>query len=255
MGRCWQSSLDVAVCVRALSFGSPLCPCPCIGQLAPVVAGWLQGHRAHDHVLCLLVSWFGTQVFPVAAKARANPHSRYLYPDPGTTPREPTGDFYQVSVDAKAAAAIAKLKSKVERLRRERDEAEQQAAAWFREEQEKLARSQQADASPFSATTISGGGISSSGGSVGQSTVGSENGTSGGGGGGGIPGGGRVVASLRAEGLKLKRELQEAREEADRLRRLSSQGTMDGSAGSVGREGDPSARALNGLEVRVSWFC
>eukprot|EP00752_Nemacystus_decipiens_P008082 g7223.t1 len=139
----------------------------------------------------------------------------------------------KVAVDAKAAAAIAKLKSKVERLRRERDDAEKQAAAWLRTEQEKFARSQ---TDPGATASDSGGGMSSSGGSVGD-----ENGR---GDGGGVPGGGPVVASLRAEGLKLKKELQEAREEAERLRRTPSQGVVDGSW--TASAGDP-MRSMNGF--------
>lgn len=134
-------------------------------------------------------------------------------------------------MDAKAAAAITKLKSKVDRLRRERDEAEKQAAVWLRAEQEKLARA---------AAQGSGGDHAA--------PVATVNGS-----GGGAPpggGGGAVVASLRAEGLQLKRELQEAREEAERLRRTSSQGAMDSGA-SLDSGGDPTTRAVNGV-LKVS---
>lgn len=48
---------------------------------------------------------------------------------------------------AKAAAAIAKLRAKVERLRKERDEAEEQAAKWLNEQQANLRQQLAADMS------------------------------------------------------------------------------------------------------------
>lgn len=48
---------------------------------------------------------------------------------------------------AKAAAAIAKLRAKVERLRKERDEAEDQAAKWLNEQQANLRQQLAADMS------------------------------------------------------------------------------------------------------------
>lgn len=144
----------------------------------------------------------------------------------------------KVMVDAKAAAAIAKLKSKVDRLRRERDDAEKQAAAWLKAEQEKLAGGG------------GGGGVQGGDRAAPVATVnGGENGWADHGDGGVSPGlgGGPVVASLRAEGLQLKRELQEAREEAERLKRMAPPGAMD----SAGNSGDQT-QLMNGLaKVRV----
>ncbi|CAM9813963.1 unnamed protein product [Scytosiphon promiscuus] len=126
-----------------------------------------------------------------------------------------------VSVDYKAAAAIAKLKSKVDRLRRERDQAEAQAAEWLRTEQEKLAAA---------AATATATGSAPSSASRGEGS-GDDSGS---GGGGGPSGGSPVVASLRAESLKLQRELRDAKEEAKRLRKKAEAG--GGASVTVGAE-------------------
>lgn len=134
-----------------------------------------------------------------------------------------------MTVDAKAAAAIAKLKSKVDRLRRERDGAEKQAAALFRAEHSRMELEKHAKANAGATDEAGNGSL-------------------------GAPAGGAVVASLRAEGLKLRRELQEAREEAERLRRTSSVGTVDSGGSFAEGSGGEGGQKTRALTVRFFFF-
>ncbi|CBJ32859.1 hypothetical protein Esi_0381_0007 [Ectocarpus siliculosus] len=120
---------------------------------------------------------------------------------------------HQVSVDQKAAATIAKLKNKVNRLRRERDDAEVQASNWLKSEQERMA------------LNSNSGSTSSNFNSSSNSTALIEAGPGAGGGGGRVSSGGPVVASLKAESLQLKKELQDARAEAERFKRKLASGS------------------------------
>ncbi|CAM9819708.1 unnamed protein product, partial [Ectocarpus sp. 8 AP-2014] len=128
----------------------------------------------------------------------------------------------QVSVDQKAAATIAKLKNKVNRLRRERDDAEVQASNWLKSEQERMA------------LNSNSGSTSSNFNSSSNSTALVEAGPGAGGGGGRVSSGGPVVASLKAESLQLKKELQNARAEAERFKRKLGSGAGLSPRGLVG---------------------
>lgn len=137
----------------------------------------------------------------------------------------------QVSMDQKAAATIAKLKNKVNRLRRERDEAEVQASNWLKSEQERLA--------------LNGNSNSNSDNNSSDSTALIEAGPGAGAGGSRVSIGGPVVASLKAESLRLKKELQNAREEAERLKKkFNSGGGLSPNVAPAGRSS--SARDLVG---------
>lgn len=102
----------------------------------------------------------------------------------------------------KAAAAIAKLRAKVERLRKERDEAEEQAAKWLNEQQAKLKKQLAAAAADElqSNSDFGGGGMTTDGVDYGDGL------------------GGAAVAHLRAESLKLREELEASRKEANMLK-------------------------------------
>ncbi|CAB1118110.1 unnamed protein product [Ectocarpus sp. CCAP 1310/34] len=140
---------------------------------------------------------------------------------------------HQVSVDQKAAATIAKLKNKVNRLRRERDDAEVQASNWLKGEQERMA------------LNSNSGSTSTNFNSSSNSTALIEANPAAAGGGGRVSSGGPVVASLKAESLQLKKELQNARAEAERLKKkLGSRAGLSPNVASAGSGG--SARGLVG---------
>lgn len=107
---------------------------------------------------------------------------------------------------SKAAAAIAKLRAKVERLRKERDEAEEQAAKWLNEQQAKL-KKQLAAAAAEDLQSGDGDVLDvATDGKAPKVGPGQEGGA------------GLVVASLKAESLKLREELEASRQEAKMLK-------------------------------------
>lgn len=132
--------------------------------------------------------------------------------------------------DYKTAAALAKLRSKVDRLRKERDGAEAQAAKWLNAQREKLR--QEMASTPTAAAN-------------GQDSDGSSP-ENAGGGNGMAPPNGPVVASLKAESSRLKRELDNAKKEAQRLRERAANNTN----GSIRGIGDVSTfSGLAGLNL------
>lgn len=111
--------------------------------------------------------------------------------------------------EMKAAAVIAKLKAKVSRLRSERDGAEKQAAEWLNNQQEKFKR----EMAVASAPTGSREAVSNGRGSLDiDANAGADAGGAGVARAPPTPGG-PVVASLKAEGLKLQKELDDSRKE------------------------------------------
>lgn len=179
--------------------------------------------------------------------------------------------------EVKAAAAIQKLKAKVERLRKERDGAEKQAAAWLQSEKEKL-RQEFANASttssalpmagtpataPVSSSPEKVAAVSSDGDgrsfgdgktrhrNVTSKSFSAEGGDSGGGGGGVGPrkNSGPVVASLKAESSRLKRELDESKKEA---KRWKDRATANGSSGGGGMSGGFSRGVSSGGSTNTS---
>lgn len=136
-----------------------------------------------------------------------------------------------VAVDYKAAIAIAKLKAKVERLRKERDEAEKQAASWLRNQQRKLGQDSSNSNSTAAATATSAGGDPDSS----SHTRNRESSSAAAAAAAANAAGGPVVASLKAESLRLKKELHESREEAKRWRSKAA-GSRGGGGGLDGGE-------------------
>lgn len=108
----------------------------------------------------------------------------------------------------KSAAVISKLKSKVERLRKERDEAEIQAAKWLSGQQDKM-RQEMAESAAVAAAAAAAAAAATPGKPPRWSD-------SSDGGGGGERAHGPVVSSLKAESLSLKKQLDDARCEAQR---------------------------------------
>lgn len=154
--------------------------------------------------------------------------------------------------DYKAAAAIAKLKAKVERLRKERDGAEKQAAKWLSAQQDKLRR----EMSLGTMTTVEGennkqrgfdivnsydGVLGAAAFSPTDALVVSNNVS-------GIDtnGGGKVVASLKAESMSLKKELDDAKKEAQRWRHRAAAAST-GSASNNSSYGNLAGAISNGI--------
>lgn len=192
---------------------------------------------------------------PAPSPATATPGSHDDFRSGGGQPNGATaaagGPGATNANEVKAAAAIQKLKAKVERLRKERDGAEKQAAAWLESEKEKLRQgfvnasagtpaTAPASSSPEKVAAISSDGDGKSFGNgktrVRNKTIPAETGDSGNGGGlGSRKNSGPVVASLKAESSRLKRELDESKMEAKRWKdRATGNGSSGGGSGMSG---------------------
>lgn len=189
---------------------------------------------------------------PAPSPATATPGSQEDFRSGGGQPSRATaaagGPGATSANEVKAAAAIQKLKAKVERLRKERDGAEKQAAAWLESEKEKLRQgfasasagtpaTAPVSSSPEKVAAISSDGDGRSFGDgktrVRNKFTSAEGGDSGGGG-GSRKNSGPVVASLKAESSRLKRELDESKMEA---KRWKDRATANGSSGGGGMSG------------------
>lgn len=130
--------------------------------------------------------------------------------------------MFQVAADYKAAAQIAKLKSKVMRLRRERNDAEKHAAHWLQIEQEKAANANSA------ATMAATAGVSNGSSWSGVAPVGDDMGDNMNNGGGDRDGRRGVVASLVDRHDRVQRELRGGRPGVERSRGNTQTGNGEG---------------------------
>ena len=205
---------------------------------------------------------------------------------PSIAAAAPSGQGASSANEVKAAAAIQKLKAKVDRLRKERDGAEKQAAAWLQSERERIKQefAMAAAALPPIEKEVSapapgpvpalptpeevagvpdvsdgagtgGGGRSrprsrSSRSTAAALALAAESGNggsvsgSGNGGMGSRKPSGPVVASLKAESTRLKKELDESKKEIKRWRERAS---TNGSGGGIHSPARPaSGNAVNG---------